>query len=50
VTRDELRAAGERLFGLTWEAPLAAAFGLPSRTVRRRAEGRLPVDEVVSPG
>lgn len=43
MTRDELVEAGERLFGPAWTAPLAVALGLPARTVRAWAEGRLPV-------
>jgi len=43
LTLDELREAGERLYGPAWAAPLAAALRLPRDTVRRWAEGRLPV-------
>ena len=43
MTRDRLVEAGERLFGPAWTSPLAEALALPHRTVRRWAEGRLPV-------
>lgn len=39
MTRDELRAAGERLYGPEWQTALARRLRTTDRTVRRWAAG-----------
>lgn len=43
LTRDELVAAGRRLFGERWQTPLSRALGVADRTVRRWVAGEWPV-------
>lgn len=43
MTRDELRAAGETLYGQHWQTPLARQLGVAERTVRRWISGKLSV-------
>lgn len=44
MTRDELRAAGEALYGARWQTALARELGVADRTVRRWLAG-LPIGE-----
>lgn len=43
LTRDELVAAGRRLFGERWQTPLSRAIRVADRTVRRWVAGEWPV-------
>ena len=43
MTPNQLRTAGEALFGKRWQRPLAAEIGVNDRTVRRWANDEWPV-------
>lgn len=45
MTRDQLRQAGEALFGPHWQSPLARALGMSDRHMRRLASGEAPITE-----
>lgn len=47
MTRDELRVAGETLFGEGWQTALARELGVADRTVRRWLSGQIPIGERV---
>jgi hypothetical protein len=49
MTRDELREAGERLYGKWgWQTRLAEALGVDGSTVRRWISGAVPVSGVAA--
>ena len=43
ITPEELRAAGEALYGEQWQSPLARVLGVDSRRVRHWLEGDRPI-------
>lgn len=43
MTSDELRAAGEALYGHQWQTAMARDLGVAARSVRRWVAGSLPV-------
>lgn len=45
MNRDQLRAAGEALYGVRWQTALAREIGVADRTVRRWLAGNLPIGE-----
>lgn len=45
MTPDQLRAAGEALFGPRWQSDLAHALQVNPRTIRRWAAGSWPVPD-----
>ena len=50
MTRDELVAAGQALFGESWIGPLAAASGIDRRSIARMASGAMDVpDDLAEP-
>lgn len=45
MTRDDLRAAGELLYGPRWQTALARDLNVADRTVRRWAAGKIQIGE-----
>ena len=43
MTREDLKAAGEALYGEQWKSPLARDLGMSVRHLRRLAAGTEPI-------
>jgi hypothetical protein len=48
MTPDELREIGEKLFGSTWQTPMARALPVSTRTIRYWLSGKRKIRPVIA--